>query len=237
LSCAGYDRAALLDADAVRRTLAVNRDVAIRTVSLLCAFAFFTAQGARSGDVTLAANAVLFNVFLFGAYFLDGFATAAEQLCGQAVGARDERGFRRSVRLALAWSTGVGGLVAAAVLLGGSLFVAFVTTSEPVRSAAAADLWFAALMPLVGAAAFTFDGVFAGATWTRAMRDLMLFALVLYFVTFALTKHWGNEGLWFSLIAFMAVRGLGQGLLYPHLTEATFRRRAGSPRPHAEAPP
>lgn len=230
LTLRGVERRALLDPAAVRRTLAVNRDVAIRTVSLLCAFAFFTAQGSRSGDVTLAANAVLMNMFLFGAYFLDGFATAAEQLCGQAVGAKDERGFRKVVRLALAWSTGVGGIVAAVVLLGGSVFVHFVTTSEAVRSAAVADLGFAALMPLIGAAAFTFDGVYAGSTWTRAMRDLMLLALVLYLVTFALTRHWGNEGLWFSLLAFMAVRGLGQGLLYPTLADMTFNR-ARSSRP------
>ena len=55
-------------------------------------------QGARAGDLTLAANAVLFNIFLFGSYFLDGLATAAEQICGQALGSRDERGFRQAVR-------------------------------------------------------------------------------------------------------------------------------------------
>ena len=63
--------------------LAVNRDIMIRTMALMLAFAIFTAQGARAGDVTLAANAVLYNMFLIGGYFLDGFATAAETLCGQ----------------------------------------------------------------------------------------------------------------------------------------------------------
>ena len=77
------------------RMLAVNRDIMIRTAALIAAFLFFTAQGARSGDVTLAANAVLNNFLLISAFFLDGLANAAEQLCGRAYGARDRGGFSR----------------------------------------------------------------------------------------------------------------------------------------------
>ena len=83
----------ILDRAAMLHTLAMNRDIMIRNVALIAAFAIFTALGARAGDVTLAANAVLYNMFLIGGYFLDGFATAAETLCGQCVGARDEREF------------------------------------------------------------------------------------------------------------------------------------------------
>ena len=72
------------------RLLAVNRDILIRTASLIAAFLFFTAQGARAGDLTLAANAVLNNFLMISAFFLDGLANAAEQLCGRAYGARDE---------------------------------------------------------------------------------------------------------------------------------------------------
>ena len=81
------------------RMLAVNRDIMIRTASLIAAFLFFTAQGARAGDVTLAANAVLNNFLLVSAFFLDGLANAAEQLCGRAYGARDRDGFAGAVRL------------------------------------------------------------------------------------------------------------------------------------------
>ena len=72
--------------------LSVNRDIMIRTAALIAAFLFFTAQSARAGDVTLAANAVLNNFLLISAFFLDGLANAAEQLCGRAYGARDRVG-------------------------------------------------------------------------------------------------------------------------------------------------
>ena len=86
---------ALFDRAKLMRMLAVNRDIMIRTAALITAFLFFTAQGARAGDVTLAANSVLNNFLLISAFFLDGLANAAEQLCGHAYGARDRSGFRR----------------------------------------------------------------------------------------------------------------------------------------------
>jgi MATE family multidrug resistance protein len=92
-------RALLFDRTKLMRMLAVNRDIMIRTASLIAAFLFFTAQGARAGDTTLAANAVLNNFLLFGAFFLDGLANAAEQLCGRAYGARDKSAFAGSVKL------------------------------------------------------------------------------------------------------------------------------------------
>lgn len=210
------DRAAML------RTLAVNRDIMIRTVALVLAFSIFTAMGARTGDVTLAANAVLYNMFLIGGYFLDGFATAAETLCGQAVGARDERGFRRAVRLSLVWSLGFGLALSAAFLAGGGLFIDFVSTNPEVRAQARAYLAFAALTPLVGAVAFAYDGIYIGATWTRAMRDLMLTAFALYGLTLLAAGSLGNTGLWIAFLVFLAVRGCGQALLCPRLTRQAF---------------
>ena len=212
---------------AVRRMLAVNRDVAIRTLALMGAFGFFTAQGSRAGDVTLAANAVLYNLFMFGGYFLDGFATAAEQLCGQAVGARDREGFRRTVRNALMLSLVTGLAVAGIFLAGGWAFVHFVTTNPQVREAGLAFLPFAALTPLAGAAAFAFDGIFVGATWTRAMRNLMLVSLALYLTTWWAAAGWSNAGLWLAFLVFLGSRGIGQAIAYPSLFRRTFGPQPG----------
>src|SRR5262250_1255852 len=98
--------AIVLQRDKLVRMLAVNRDIMIRTACVIGAFAFFAAQGARAGDTALAANAVLHNFVLIGSFFLDGMATAAEQLCGRSVGARDRAAFVQATRLALGWGLG-----------------------------------------------------------------------------------------------------------------------------------
>uniref|UniRef100_UPI0003457B61 MATE family efflux transporter n=1 Tax=Methylobacterium sp. B34 TaxID=95563 RepID=UPI0003457B61 len=98
----------LRDAAALRRTLSVNGDVILRTLALITGIVLFSALGARQGDVVLAANSVLWNLFLIGGFFLDGFATAAETLCGQAVGARDREAFDAAATLSLRWCLGFG---------------------------------------------------------------------------------------------------------------------------------
>ena len=227
------DWAGLRDAAALRRMVGVNRDIMIRSASLIFAFAFFTAQGARGGDVVLAANAVLMNLFLISAYFLDGFATAAEQMCGQSVGAGDGAGFRRAVALTSLWCAAFSAAATVLALAGGGAFIDLVSTSPAVRAAARADLVFAALTPICGAMAFEFDGVFIGATWTRDMRNLMLAALAIYFGLFFALRPFGNAGLWTALLGFLVARGLLQGWRYRVLVAATFPHGAMDPVPHA----
>jgi MATE family multidrug resistance protein len=214
--------AEILDRSAVLRTFAVNRDIMIRTMALVAAFAIFAAIGAREGDLTLAANAVLYNMFLIGGYFLDGFATAAETLCGQSLGARNERAFRRSVALSLLWSLGFGLAVSGVFLVGGGWFIDFVSTNPDVRAQAREYLVFAALTPLIGATAFAYDGIYIGATWTRAMRNLMLIAFAAFGLTLLLGQTLGNTGLWIAFLIFLATRGFGQAALCPQLIRRSF---------------
>ncbi|KAB0265973.1 MATE family efflux transporter [Microvirga brassicacearum] len=218
--------AEILNRAAMIQTMAMNRDIMIRNVALIAAFTIFSAMGARSGDVTLAANAVLYNMFLIGGYFLDGFATAAETLCGQCIGARDERNFRRAVGLSLFWSLGFGLAVFALFFLGGGAFIDFVSTNPDVRAYAREFLVYAALTPLMGAAAFAFDGIYTGATWTVAMRNLMVAAFALFIGVLFLMRDAGNVGLWMAFLVFLAARGSGQAFFCSRLTKATFSRLA-----------
>jgi MATE family multidrug resistance protein len=219
----GLNAANVLDRAKLMRTLAVNRDIMIRTAALIAAFAFFTAQGARGGDVTLAANAVLHNFTLIGSFFLDGMATAAEQICGHAVGARERTAFARATRLALAWGFGFGIALSAIFLAGGGLLINAMTTSEEVRVAAREFMLLAALAPAMGVGAYIYDGIYIGATWARAMRNLMLAALAIYLAAWWALSGYGNAGLWLALLAFLAVRGLLQAAQYPLLERATFK--------------
>ena len=130
--------------------LAVNRDIMIRTAALIAAFLFFTAQGARAGDVTLAANAVLNNFLLISAFFLDGLANAAEQLCGQAYGARDRIAFSGAVRLVVSWGFGFAVVVALVFALFGPWLIDMMTASGHVRQAARDYLGFVVVSPLLG---------------------------------------------------------------------------------------
>jgi MATE family multidrug resistance protein len=218
-----YVEAAVLKSRArLFQMLSINRDLAIRTAALLVSYAFFTAQGARHGDVLLAANAVLMNLYLIGAYFLDGFATAAQLLCGQAFGAGDGVRFRQAVRVTMTWCLGFSACLSAVALAGAPAFIDFVSTNEAVREAAWLYIPYAALACFLGAPAFEFDGVFIGAAWTRDMRNMMLASLAFYFAIFWALSGLGNAGLWLSFLLFLMARGAGQFWRYGHLVKAAF---------------
>ncbi|WP_029350677.1 MATE family efflux transporter [Bosea sp. 117] len=212
----------VLDRAKIVETVAVNSDIMIRTGLLMGVLLFFTAQGARADDVTLAANAVLYNVVMVTAFFLDGFSTAAEQICGQSVGARDRTGFRRAVRMVLAWGFGFALPSTLLLLAGGGALVDVLTANPAVREVARHFLPLAALTPLLGVAAFSYDGIYAGSTWSRDMRNLMIPAVATFFIVWWLTLPLGNLGLWCAYLAFMAGRGLFLALRMPALMRQTF---------------
>jgi len=212
----------LFDRTHMMRMLVVNRDIMIRTAALISAFVFFTARGARAGDVTLAANAVLHNFTLVGAFFLDGIATAAEQLCGRAYGARDRQAFGRAVRLVLIWGFAFGLAATLLFAIVGDHIIDVMTASQEVREAARRFLWFAALAPVCGVMAFCFDGIYIGATWARDMRNLMLASLATYLAAWWLLKSFDNAGLWIALLIFFIARGAYQAARYPALARAPY---------------
>jgi MATE family multidrug resistance protein len=216
------DRSLVFDRAKIARMFSINRDIFVRNTALLCAFMFFYSQGARGGDITIAANAVLHNLVLLGTFFLEGITTAAEQLCGQAIGARDPKTFRKAVRLTFLWCfVFAAGFTLAALLFGG-IFIDFLTTNGQVRSQSHNYLAFAAMMPLAGVLAFELDGIFVGATWTRDMRNAMVLSLGVYLASFYFLLPFGNGGLWMSLAVFYLSRGLTQAWRYRTLSGETF---------------
>ncbi|WP_417685130.1 MATE family efflux transporter [Roseibium sp.] len=213
----------VLDRRLLMRMMAVNRDIMIRSFSLLFAFAFFTARSADQGDVMLATNAILEKFFIVGGYFLDGLATAAEQLSGRAIGARYRPAFDRTIHLTAIWSFVLAGLLALFYLLLGPYLFDLMTVSPDVREMGRIYLPWAAVTPLFGVLAFLMDGVFIGATWSRDMRNMMLLSLAVfiaaYYVLFPLM---GNHGLWLALEIFLGLRGISLGLICRRRADTAF---------------
>jgi MATE family multidrug resistance protein len=215
-------RAELFDRAKLLQMFSVNRDIMIRTAALIAVFLFFTAQGARAGDVTLAANAVLNNFLLVNAFFLDGFANAAQQLCGSAYGARDRNAFAGATRLVVIWGFGFALAVTVAYACFGPVLIDIMSASADVRQSARGDLGFVVLAPLLAVFAFTFDGVYIGATWARDMRNLMILSLLIFLAAWLSLRPFGNAGLWGALLAHYAARGGLQALRYPSLLRMSF---------------
>jgi MATE family multidrug resistance protein len=178
------------------KTLGMNGDVMIRTLCLVFAFTWFTARGARAGDVVIAANAVLINLFEVSAYLIDGFAYASEALVGQSVGAKNRARFRAAIRLTSIWAMVVGLSCSLVIWFAGPMLIDMMTVSEAVRETARIYLPWAAISPLLGVICFQFDGIFTGAMATKDMRNMMIVSLGIFMLAWWLLEApFGNHGL------------------------------------------
>ena len=199
----------LLHGPSLRHLFALNRDIFLRTLSLVAAYAWFTRTGAREGDATLAANAVLMNMFFIVAYGLDGFANATEALVGEAIGARRLADYRAVLRASTVSAFVVAALTSLVYLLAGSHLVALFTSDEAVRVLAGRFLPWIVLLPLISVWGFQFDGLFIGATRARELRDSMVISFVCFMgLAIVLQRVLGNHGLWCAFCAWMVIRGI-----------------------------
>ncbi|MCO7516108.1 MATE family efflux transporter [Pseudomonas guariconensis] len=196
-----------------RPLLSVNRDIFLRSLALQLVFLLVTVQGARLGEATVAANALLLNGLMLTAYALDGLAHAVEALCGHAIGARDRDALRRAMVVACGWSllTSLG--FAVLFLLGGHLFIDLQTDIDSVRAAAYPFLPYLAVLPLVAVWSYLLDGLFIGATRAREMRNAMLLSVLLALPLALGMRGLGNHGLWLAFLGFMGLRAVSLGWL------------------------
>jgi multidrug resistance protein, MATE family len=221
-----FVRAKILEAGKIKRTVALNIDIFIRTICLVSAFAYFTAQGAAFGNVVLAANAVLLNFQTFMAHALDGFAHSAEALGGGAIGAKDRRAFRDAVRVSVFWGLVVAVGFSLLYLVAGPVIIDVLTGIETVRETGRDFLVWSAIMPLIAVFPFLLDGIFLGATRGATMRNAMIVSLMFYVACcYFLVPLWGNDGLWASLTIFMGARGLTLGVRYPALVKSVGQKK------------
>jgi MATE family multidrug resistance protein len=199
----------ILQRDKFAALIAANGDIMIRTLCLVFAFGWFVSRGAKQGDVIIAANAVVLNLFEVSAYMMDGFAYAAEALVGQAIGAKILPRFRQAVWLTSVWAGVLATICAIIILLFGSPLVAGMTLDPKVRDVASHYLPWAALATVLGTVCFQMDGIFTGAMATRDMRNMMVVSLAVYMIAWwYLEPAFGNHGLWAALNVFFIIRGL-----------------------------
>lgn len=205
--------------EAMKQFFTVNRDIFLRTLCLVAVNLYFTSAGARSGAVILSVNTVMMQLYLFFSYFMDGFAYAGEALGGRFYGARNASAFRELLRHLFAWAALMTTVFTLLYLIGGMRLIALLTDEKPVLEAAREYVWWIWVIPVAGAAAFIWDGIFIGITATRGMlvssflSTLLFFAInsTLFSVQSSLFK---NHILWLAMIVYLLTRGVIQTIWY-----------------------
>lgn len=207
-------RMQLFERNAMKRFFLVNRDIFLRTLCLVAVTVFFTSTGATYGDVVLAVNTLLMQLFTLFSYIMDGFAYAGEALSGKYTGSNDKIRLHQTVRNLFGWGSAMALLFTLTYLWGGQDFLQLLTNDTEVIAASGTYLLWTVAIPFCGFSAFILDGICIGTTSTRIMLKSMATASALFFgVYFLCSGSWGNHALWMAFLVYLAVRGLMQGYL------------------------
>ncbi len=217
----------LLDRTALMTLFNANRDILIRTLALLFAFAWFVRSGAQIGTAQLAGNEVLLQFITVAAFVLDGFAFVAEKEVGEAYGARSVPRLRRAMRLTTELALAFAVVISITYLLAGAAIIERFVSDTEARGVALAYLPYCAAVPLLGVAAFQLDGFFLGATQGRAMRNAAVVTTAAYVVLdLVLRSACGNTGVWLAFLGMYVFRALALGYYLPSLVRATADLRS-----------
>ena len=207
----------IFESSAMKSFFTVNRDIFLRTLFLVSVNLYFVVAGAKGGEIVLAVNTILMQLFILYSYIMDGFAYAAEALCGRFYGAGDTNSLKETIRKVFYWSIGLTAIYSVVYGFGGLDFLRLLTNEENVIAASEEYIFWAMLIPIAGMVAFVWDGVFIGMTMTRGMLSGTFVAAIVFFTTyFAFESTLNNHALWLAFILYLAARGVTQSV-YWHL--------------------
>ena len=209
----------VLDFKSMKRFFKVNGDIIVRTFCNVGVYTFFTAASAKMGEggsrdaAILAVNTTLMQLLMLFSYMNDGFAYAAEAMTGRFIGARDLPSLKRCLRYCVVWTFATAAIAISLYLAGWEwLFTSFLGDCSAEELAevlvvAKQYIGWIVVIPLFAALPFMLDGVYAGATLTRAMRNSMVWATIIFFgVYYALQPLIGNDALWLAFLMYIIFR-------------------------------
>lgn len=194
----------------------VNTDIFIRTFCIILVFTFFTSKSASINDTVLAVNSLLIQLLLFFSFFIDGFAYAGEALVGKYIGSNSISKLRKVVKLLFIWGFGLALAFTLLYLPGINVILKLLTSQTDVIESAQTFLPWVILVPIASFASFIWDGIYIGATASKAMRNTLLISTFVFFapVYYFLNPILGNHALWLGMLLFMFMRGVVQTVLY-----------------------
>ena len=195
--------------DEMKNFFKVNIDIFLRNLCVIAVFTFIPYVSASMGDRILAVNTLLLQLFMLFSYIMDGFAYAGEALTGRFIGAKNHSSLQKAIKYLLIWSAILAFSFTFLFFAAGDKILYILTDNASIIKDAMKYIHWTILVPIAGFAAFLFDGVYIGATASKAMRNIVVLATILFFAIYYLFEtKLGNNGLWIALLLFLTLRSI-----------------------------
>ena len=185
----------LFGADKMRGLFKMNADLMVRSLCFTAIYLGYTIIATGISDLMLACSSIMMQLLMIFSYFTDGFSYAGEAMSGKYIGAQDRDGLKATISHVFAWSMSIAILFIGIYLVSGAPLLRLMTNDNTVVEACMAFLPWLIAMPPLGCAAFTWDGIYLGATATSGIRNSMLGSAVTFLLVWGIgVAVWHPEG-------------------------------------------
>lgn len=199
----------------IRSFFSINIDLFVRSISLLVVYTGFTALAARFGDTQLAVSSVMMKLLLLYSYFVDGFAYAGEALTGRYIGAQDKENLKATVRWNFFWCMVIAVVSTVLYAVLPRWMISIITDNQEVIEACGPFLFWLLLMPVMSCIAFTWDGIYIGATASRALRNCTIGSAVVFLLLYwATAGKFGVQSIYIAYFGHLVFRSIYQTAVY-----------------------
>jgi len=207
----------------------LNSQIFVRSFFLILTVTSFTNISAWMSETIVAANAILLQLLLSCAYFVDGYAYALESLAGVAAGKRDWQGVRTQLRTALFTSTVTTILFATTFILGSEEILSRMTAHPEINALALSLLPYFVGALFLASFSYIYDGLCTGLTWGRELKISVIAACIIGFLPLALLaiQLSSPKVLWVAYMTFSGLRSLVLGVR----SERALSHRISEARP------
>lgn len=182
-----------------------------RTIALNACYYLGNRFATGYGEPFIGAHSIAMQVWLFSAFFIDGYAAAGSVLVGRFVGARAWASVYRVSWQVVRMSVFIGAGLALIYLLGYNYIAGLFTKDAAVLSLFHGVFWMVVITQPINAVAFAFDGVYKGLGDGKVLRNVLLIATFGIFVPLAWSTDalgWQLHAIWTAFLGWMAMRGL-----------------------------
>ena len=193
--------------------LRLSINLMVRALALNVALYLANAYATKYGNNYIAAQTIAFQIWLFFAFFIDGYSSVGDIVSGKLLGEKNyKKLWRLSVKLSrysIVVSIGLALICAAFYFPVGRLF-----SKDPLVLESFYDIfWLVLIMQPINAIAFVFDGIFKGLGEAATLRNLLLTATFLGFVPVLLIGDYFNLKLYAVWLAFTVWMLMRAGIL------------------------
>ncbi len=210
----------------LKELLQIASNLFVRTIVLNITILLALRSAAGISNEHNAAHAMAYQIWLFTAFFIDGYSNAANAISGKLLGSGNLGSMRNMVKKILSYNLFISILLALLISVVYFHIGHWLSNKDQVVHIFESFFWITLLIFPINAIAFTLDGVFKGLGEARFLRQVLIYSSLFGFLPILVLSElfdWKLQGIWFAIMAWISLRSVLPWIKFEKMTNQSIK--------------